>query len=72
MSSKHYPETTPDSNRSPTTHTHHAAPPVTLQGLVVCVALATALPLTLAYPGVVVSLAVVAVGALLVRERRGD
>jgi hypothetical protein len=76
MSSKHYPVTTEPSRPSTATDarvgtassTHTPQPPASLPVLAGTVAATAAVPLTLAFPGVAVALAVVAVGALLLRR----
>ena len=75
MSSKHYPVTSDTSRPSTAAHrrvassSSAAAPhrPASLPVLAGTVVATVAVPLTLAFPGVAVALAVVAVGALLVR-----
>jgi hypothetical protein len=76
MSSKHYPVTSDPSRPSIATHrrvgtaspTDTPQPPASLPVLAGTVVATAAVPLTLAFPGVAVALAVVAVGALLVRR----
>ncbi|MFC5365562.1 hypothetical protein [Salinirubrum litoreum] len=72
MSSKHYPVThePPRTRRTtaPASATDAPQPPASLPVLVGTVVATAAVPLTLAFPGVAVSLAVLAVGALLVRR----
>jgi hypothetical protein len=73
MSSKHYPVTHDPSRTSRRTDSHTPATdaprePASLPVLAVTVVGTAALPLTLAFPGVAVALAVIAVGALLARR----
>jgi MFS superfamily sulfate permease-like transporter len=72
MSSKHYPVTHEPSRTRRTATTALATdtprPPATLPVLAGTVVATAAVPLALAFPGVAVSLAILAVGALVVRR----